>query len=103
MKIFKKITSLMLILLALNLGLPRLSFSEEGLFAQADPKTHAPEVLSTPEEEIIPVPPPPPPIWPWVVGGVVIVAAAVAAALAFGSHNGSSGGSPNSGSVSVGW
>ncbi len=105
MKIFKKIFTLLLILMAFNLYLPKMTVAEDSyFFAQAGITEHSPESLSTPEEDI------PGDIvthskkkgktWLWVLLGAVVIGGGAAAVLAGG---GDDSGGDDSGTIDVSW
>jgi hypothetical protein len=105
----KKTFIMLLIVSLLNVYLPRVTFSQVGDIKEEITK-HAPEMRSTPEENIpVEVVKKRGPIWPWVVLGLLVVGGTLALVMAGGGGGGggnsstssSSGG--NSGSVAVGW
>jgi len=99
---------MLLILSLLNLYLPRVTFSQVGDIEEEITK-HAPEMRSTPEENIpVEVVKKRGAIWVWVVLGLLVVGGTLALVTTRGGGGGggnttsnSSGG--NSGGVAVGW
>lgn len=110
MKSLKKVFTIALVLLILNLYLPNISFAEQHhLYAKAGITKHKPEILSTPEEEIPTIKAKKTSGWSWLIlialiGGV----AAAAGGAAGGDENGGDGGGGggnggDTGNVAVTW
>jgi hypothetical protein len=101
----KKAFIMLLIVSLLNVYLPRVTFSQVGDIKEEITK-HAPEMRSTPEENIpVEVVKKRGPIWPWVVLGLLVVGGTLALVMAGGGGNSSTSSSSggNGGSVAVGW
>ena len=104
MKMIKNIFIMLLILSLLNLYLPRVIFSQVGGIEEEITK-HAPEMRSTPEENIpVGVAKKRGAIWVWVVLGLLVVGGTLALKTTGGGGNSTSNGSGgDSGNISVGW
>ena len=98
----KKILSLVVILLTLNLYFPRITFAEEGQFfaAAADVTNYPPEFLSSPEIDM--------PIekekkisgLTWVILALLLIGGVAAAA---GGGGGGGAAAPRTGNINYGW
>ena len=98
MKSVKRILAAVLILLMVNLYLPRITIAEQhDSQAKAAITKHPPKILSTPEQEI-PTVEKKKSKWTWVI--LVGLIGAVAAA---GGGGGGGGGGGTTGDVTVGW
>ena len=103
MKLLKKIFTLLLILLVLNLYLPNLIFAEHKyLYAKAGITKHKPEILSTPEENIPTIKVKKTSGWTWLIL-VALLGGVAAAAGGGGGGSGGGGGTTTTGDVTVGW
>jgi hypothetical protein len=104
----KKTFIMLLIVSLLNLYLPRVTFSQVGDIKEEITK-HAPEMRSTPEENIpVEVVKKRVATWVWVVLGLLVVGGTLALVTAGGGGGGGGNSSSNSsggssGSVGVGW
>jgi len=106
MESLKKLFTVVLILLTLNLYLPNITFAEQHhLFAKAGITKHKPETLSTPEEPIpVEVVKKKSYTWLWVVLGALAIGGAAAAGGGEDSEGGGGGGGGgDSGDVTVTW
>lgn len=102
MKILKTIFIVFLILLTLNLYIPKIVFAEEGLSSgDVDAKKNPPEIMATPEEDIPTKKVKKTSYWSWVL--LIGLIGGAAAAGAGGGGGGKSGGGSDSGSVIIGW
>jgi len=103
MKLLKKIFTLLLILLILNLYFPNLTFAEHKyLYAKAGITKHKPEILSTPEENIPTIKVKKTSGWTWLIL-VALLGGVAAAAGGGGGGSGGGGGTTTTGDVTVGW
>jgi hypothetical protein len=105
MKLLKRIFSGILILFVLNLYLPNIAFAEHRyLYAKAGVTKHEPEILSTPEEDILPVKVKKKSRWGWYIL-LVLIAGGAAAASSGGEEEKppSSSPTPSTGDVTVTW
>ncbi len=103
MKSVKRILAAALILLMVNLYLPRITIAEQ---QDSQAKTaitkHPPKILSTPEQEI-PTVEKKKSKWTWVLLVGLIAGAAAAAGGGGGGGGGASAPAPTTGDVTVGW
>ncbi len=102
MESLKKLFTVVLALLILNLYLPNVTFAEQHQpFAKAGITKHKPETLSTPEEDMpVEVVKKKSYTWLWVVLGVLAIGGAAAVG---GGGGDSGGGGGDSGDVTVTW
>ena len=104
MKSLKKLLSVVLVLLVLNLYLPNITFAEQQyVYAKAGITKHKPEILSTPEEPIPTLKAKKTSGWTWVILLALVGGLAAVAAGGGGGGGGSSGDGGDSGDVSVTW
>ena len=105
MEFLKKLFIVVLILLLVNLYLPRNSFAQQAhLYATADITEHPPESRTTPQKDI-PVPGKKGRKWGWWVLGLLVVAGGAAALGGGGGGGGESPTppTPTDGSISGSW
>ena len=104
MEYIKKISITMLVILILNLYLPKMALAQQ-VFASADVPKHEPQSWGTPEEDI-------PPIktsgWTWVilvalVGGIAAAASGGGGGDSGGGSSGGGDGSSDTGSYTGSW
>ena len=100
MKLLKKIFTLFLILLILNLYLPNLTFAEKVI------TKHSPEIRTTPEQDIPIIKEKKKSSWTWLI--LVALLGGVAAAAGGGGGDGGDsssggGGTTTTGDLTVGW
>ena len=103
MKSLKKLLSVLLILLVLNLYLPNLAFAKQPqLYAKAGATKHKPEMRSTPEEDIPTIKVKKRSGWTWLIllglaGGAAAVAAGAGGGGDSGGGDSTGGGGGNGG------
>ena len=103
MESLKKLFTLVLMLLTLNLYLPNITFADQhDLFAKADITKHKPEVLSTPEEPIPTTKVKKTSGWTWVILLGLAGGAAAGLAAGAGSEEESDGGGGGDGDGDTG-